>query len=299
MMTLLHVAGSATAEPTSLTLLTSWSWRLEVLILLGGLGTMYVAGWTRLRRHASTDASVGRLVAHLAGLLALVAALLSPIDALADRLLTMHMVQHELLTMIAPPLLLLGNPLVVSLWALGRRPRRRLGALLAPGGWIRRVLGPVTSMPVALPIYATVLWGWHLPAAYQAALGSDVLHDLEHLSFFVAGLLFWWPIVNPAPYLRRPSYGFRLLYIAAAVGVTMVPAMVVGVFVRQVLYPHYAAAPSVWGLTARDDQALGWGVMGVVDGLAYVIAFLAVVMRMAMHEESVTSLEEAIERRPP
>ena len=104
-----------------------------------------------------------------------------------------------------------------------------------------------------------MLWGWHVPAAYQAALESDVVHDLEHLSFFGAALLFWWPIIGPAPRLRAPAYGFRLLYVVAAVGRSMLPVMALSLFVQRVIYAHYATATRLWGLSALDDQALAWG----------------------------------------
>lgn len=290
----LHVT-TATAPLTEV--LAAWEARPVVVIALVGAVTLYASGWIRLRHRHPSGATAARLVSYLTGILTTALALLSPIEALADRLLAMHMVQHELLTMVAPPLLLLGNPVIVGLWGLPLGLRRPLANLLAPAASGRRVLTTLTFMPVAWLLYAVVLWGWHVPAAYEAALASEVLHDLEHLSFFGAGLLFWWPIVAPAPRVRPASYGFRMLYLVAAIGVTMLPVMVVTLFVKQVIYPHYATAGDLWGLSPLDDQALAWGLMGAVDGLVYGVAFMTLVMRMALHEQRMTELEEALARR--
>lgn len=291
----LHVTASATAPVTEV--LAAWAARPVVILVLAGVVTLYAGGWLRMRRRHPAGASAGALLAYLGGIAGLALALLSPIEALADRLLAMHMVQHELLTMIAPPLLLLGNPVIVGLWGLPLALRRQLAALLAPAAWGRRILSALTFMPVAWLLYAIVLWGWHVPAAYEAALASDVLHDLEHVSFFGAGLLFWWPIVAPAPRVRATLYGFRMLYVVAAIGLTMLPVMVVTLFVKQAIYPHYATAAGLWGLSPLDDQVLAWGLMGAVDGLVYGVAFMTLVMRMALHEQRMTELEEALARR--
>jgi cytochrome c oxidase assembly factor CtaG len=277
--------------------LGSWEARPVVVTVLLGAASIYVSGWIRLRRRHPAGATPGALASYVIGLLAIALALLSPLEAFAGQLLAMHMVQHELLVMIAPPFLLLGSPVVIGLWALPSPPRRRIATVLAPGAWGRRLLSALTFMPVAWLVSMAVLWGWHVPAAYEAALQSEILHDLEHLSFFGGALLFWWPVVHPAPRVRPLSYGFRLLYVAAAVGLTMVPVMVVALFVNRVIYTHYATTARLWGLSALDDQALAWGLMGVVDGLVYGAAFLTLVMRMAFHEQRMTELQEALERR--
>lgn len=213
---------------------------------------------------------------------------------LADRLLTMHMVQHELLTMVAAPLLVLGDPLRAVIWALPHALRRRVGTLLAWPARPRRLFAVLTFMPVAWLLYMAVLWGWHVPIAYEAALRSSLLHDVQHLSFLGAALLFWWPLVNPGP---RPHghvpYGFRLAYVLATVALTTPPMMAIAVFMPRLLYPHYAAVPRLWGLSALDDQAMGWGLMGVLDGAVYAITFLVLVACMAAHEERMTRLSEA------
>ena len=294
-MVLLHAVATTTAAPGLADVLGSWHARPVVIAVLAAAGSVYVTGWIRLRRRHPSGATPGALAFYVTGLLALALALLSPLEVFAGRLLAVHMIQHELLMMIAPPLLLLGNPVVVGLWALPSSPRRLIATVLAPGAWGRRLLSALTFMPVAWLVSMAVLWAWHVPAAYEAPLRSDILHDLEHLSFFGAGLLFWWPVVHPAPRVRPLAYGFRLLYVAAAVGLTMVPMMVVAFFVKRVIYPHYAATALLWGLSPLEDQALAWGLMGVVDGLVYFGTFMALVMRMALHEQRTTERHEALD----
>lgn len=257
-----------------------------------------MTGWYRLRRRRPGAARPVQLVLYLTGLGVIVLTLLSPIDTLAGWLLTMHMLQHELLTMVAPPLLLLANPLPVALWGLPRTARRALGRLLTRRTRVRQVLRALTWMPVAWPLYMIILWGWHLPAAYEASLRYELLHDVQHLSFFGSALLFWWPLVNPAPRVHgHVPYGFRLAYVIVAVGPTALPMMSIAVFAQQVFYPHYTTVPRLWGLSPLEDQALGWGLMGTLDGLIYLGAFLLLVARMLEYEERTTRLREAIDRK--
>lgn len=206
-------AGEPGILPAVLVDASGWHWRPEVVVPLALLAALYVAGWVRLRARAPRAAPAWRLAAHMAGVAALVLALVSPIDGLASVSFAVHMGQHVLLLMVAAPLLLLADPLAVVLWALPRRARRSVGNLLRAGG-LRTVWRAVISPPVAWLGSALTVWLWHLPAAYDAALGSRPLHDLEHLAFFAAGLLFWWPVVNPAPRLRRPVHaGLRVVYL--------------------------------------------------------------------------------------
>src|SRR5262245_28867904 len=140
----------------------AWTWRPGVLLVVGALAILYVRGWRRLRRtRAGGAAPVWRLVAYLLGLLSVFLALCSPLELLAELSFTAHMVQHQLLMMVAPPLLLLAAPFPVILWALPPALRRRVGALVTHPGPVRRVLRTLTWMPVAGALYSVALWGWH------------------------------------------------------------------------------------------------------------------------------------------
>lgn len=288
-------------DPTVKAVWGSWHWRPDVLLVVLALGTFYITGWWRLRRRRPQVARRWQLALSLAGLAVIAVALLSPLDALASLLLAAHMIQHQLLTMVAAPLLLLANPLPVVLWALPRALRHRLGRLLTRGTRVRRSVRALTWMPISWLLYMVVFWGWHLPSAFQASLGSELVHNAQHLSFFAAALLYWFPLINPAPRVHgHIAYGFRLVYVIAAVVPLMLPVMSLALFAREVFYPYYTTVPRrLWGLSPLEDQTAGWALMGLIDGLVYGTAFLLLFAKMLDHEERMTRLREALERRPP
>jgi cytochrome c oxidase assembly factor CtaG len=150
-------------------------------------------------------------------------------------------------------------------------------------------------MPVTWVLYMVTFWSWHLPVAFEASLRSELAHNAQHLSFFSTALLYWWPLINPAPRLHgHIPYGFRIIYLLAVAGPVMVPAMSLALFAQQVFYPYYATAPRLWGLTALEDQTAGWALMGTLDGMIYAITLLLLVARMLDREERMTRLREAI-----
>ena len=211
----------------------------------------------------------------LVGLGSLALALVSPLDALAHRHFAAHMVQHMLLVAVAAPSLLLADPFAGLLWALPARTRVRAGRLLVRGAPVRRVWQTLTRAPVAWLAYALVLWGWHLPWAYESALGDRRLHDLEHLAFFGSAILFWWPVVGPAPHFGRPVHpALRVVYLVtgalqgAALGLLLAASPVA-------LYPSYGTPRAPGTLGPLEDQALGgvvmWAVGGAVDMLAVIL----------------------------
>jgi hypothetical protein len=210
----------------------------------------------------------------------------------------MHMTQHVLLTMLAPPLLLLANPLPVMLWGLPTRLRHRLGGLLTRQALLRRVLWAWTRLPVAWLLYVSTLWGWYHPVAYQAALRHELVHDVEHLMFFGTGVLFWWPVINPAPRLQgHIAYGWRMLYVFLAAGQNTLLAALLSLTER-VLYPYYLDVPRVWGLPAIDDQAIGGAIMWVVGGMMYPITLLVLVACFLNEDERLTLQREAKTLKP-
>ncbi|MBI3454840.1 MAG: cytochrome c oxidase assembly protein [Candidatus Rokubacteria bacterium] len=257
--------------------LLHWHGRPDVSLVLLTLGSLYAVGWWRLRRLGHRRlASAGRLAAYLGGLAAVAVALLSPLERLADLLFTAHMVQHQILLMVAPPCLLLGNPFPFVLWGVPRRLRRAVQRALTEGSRLRRTQRLLTWLPVAGPLYTGNLWLWHLPAAYEAALRHPLVHDVEHLAFFTAAVLFWWPIVNPAPRRRWPRgglyYGVRIAYLVLATAQNTLLGAIIALTER-VLYPSYGAGSGLFGLSPLDDQAFGGGIMWS-GGHMYLIAIL-------------------------
>jgi putative membrane protein len=253
-----------------------WSWRPEVALpCLLAVG-LYAIGWRRLSRRRRRPLPAWRLAAAYGGLTSLALALLSPLAALSERLFAAHMLQHMLL-LVGAPAVLLADPLPITLWALPRRMRRPIGRPLAPGAVLRRVWRALTWMPGAWMIYAVVLWVWHLPVAYEGALQHAFLHDLEHLAFFAASAVFWWPVIDPAPHVRRaPPPAFIILYLVLAAFQKAALALILMLSAR-VLYPYYAGVPRLWDLSPLEDQVYGgvimWGVGGAID-MAAVLALL-------------------------
>lgn len=264
--------------------LPNWHRRPDVLVVLGFLGFIFARGWLFLRTRSIRVVKKRQLVFYFAGLISIAGALLSPIDALASSLLSMHMAQHLLLLMIAPLFILLANPLAACLWGLPLSIRRRPARLLAKGSLFRAVVRVLTLMPVTWSLYVINLWAWHHPALYQLALRDEWAHDLQHLLFFFAAVLFWWPIVNPAPRLHGLiSYGYRIVYLIAATLQNTLLGMSISLPDR-VLYPFYAVLPTLRDISPINDQALGGGIMWV-SGHMYLIPILVLVHQMLTREE--------------
>jgi len=273
-------------------LLASWSWRADVIGLVAAFGAAYILGWWRLRHQGARIARRWRLALYLAGLAIICLALISPIDSLSSSHFFIHMTQHKLLTMAGPPLLLLADPLPVLLWGLPRNIRHQIGHLLTRDAVPRRILRSVTWMPVSWLLYVATLWMWHHPIMYEASLQNEFVHDAEHISFFLTAILFWWPIVNPAPRLHgHIPYALRILYVIAAAFQNTALGFLIAVSDR-VLYPSYAATPRLWDLSPLHDQALGGGIMSE-GGMMHVIAVLVLAARMLDYEEQMTRQREA------
>jgi putative membrane protein len=153
----------------------------------------------------------------------------------------------------------------------------------------------MTWMGVTLPLYMLTLWAWHYPPVFEAALRNDLIHDLQHLSFFIIGLLFWWPVINPAPKVHEHiPYGFRIFYVITATLPTMLPVMGLVFFTERIFYPYYTTVPRLWGITIIEDQSNGWAIMALAEGTAYLTAILLLVARMAEYDERIVRLEQAV-----
>jgi putative membrane protein len=176
--------------------LRSWPFDPWMLCALFVTACFYLRGWLILIRRDQTRWPVWRAVAFGIGLLTIFIALASPIDTFASLLLQMHMLQHLLLMMIAPPLLWLGAPMFPLLRGLPRSIRTHWVAPVLRSSAIKRVFGALTHPLSAWLLFAAATWIWHLPQAYELALASDGWHYLQHVSFLVGGLLFWYPVFS-------------------------------------------------------------------------------------------------------
>lgn len=277
-------------DPTLKAFLQSWDWRVDVCIVLLTFGTMYTIGWLRLR---GSRLAVGwRLVSYYAGLTVLAIALMSGFDVFQTQLFFIHMSQHLLLVMFAPPLLLWANPMPFLLWALPRPERRQVGRLLTQKSRFRKSLVRLTSPVAVWFIYTANLWLWHDPNPYNSAITNDFLHDIEHLTFFFSGMALWWHIIDVSPKFhgRRP-YTMRLTLVAMTyfqnlligVGLTMSP---------ELIYTHYATVPRIWGITPERDQMIGGLIMWIPGGMMYLISFLALIARLIIYTERQVRLSD-------
>lgn len=242
-----------------------WTARPEILAPLVLTAVLYAIGWWRLRRRTPGHAGPSRALLALAAWLSIAAALLSPLDHLAHRLFVAHMVQHMLLIGVAAPALLLADPFPVIIWGLPRALRRATPRGLRRAALPGRLWRTLTPLPLTWLMYALVLWLWHLPPAYDAALGDRLLHDVQHVTFFVGAILFWWPVIDPAPHFRAAAaYGRRIAYLLLAAFQTAALGLLLTLS-PWVLYPSYEADDQIWG------GIVMWGVGGAVDMLAILI----------------------------
>jgi cytochrome c oxidase assembly factor CtaG len=137
------------------------------------------------------------------------------------------------------------------------------------------------------------VWGWHLPGAYGASLRFELVHDAQHLSFFLAALLFWWPVIDPAPRLHgHVHHAWRLVYVVPAAFQSQALGLIFAFLTRRVLYPHYEAMPRLWGFTALQDQSAAGLLMMQVEGVVYLAAVLLLVARMFAYDERMTRVRE-------
>jgi len=255
--------------------LAHWHWRWDVVSVLLVFGTIYSRGWLRLRKIAGVTKLFQPVFYGLA-LGAIGCALVSPLDDLASYLLIAHMVQHELLMMIAPPLILLANPLPTLLWGLGENLRSQISRLLTRDSIIRQVVNFQGRMPVAWSLYVVNLWVWHHPAFYEAALRDSWIHDIEHILFFLTALVFWWPVIRPVSRPAPLQDGIRIFYLFLAATQDAILSGLIALS-SKILYPHYETALRLWNLTPQEDQTGGGIVMFAVGSMTYLIAILALV----------------------
>ena len=280
-------------NPTWKDLLSLWEFWPQIILALVVLGAIYGLGWQRLRQRGFRRLANGwRLAAFLSGLVTLGLAMLSAVWVLQVCLFSLHMLQHLLITTVGPILLLVADPFPFLMWGLPPNTRRALAALIVPKSPLRRLLRQLTTPWMAWGLYVATLWIWHTPSAYDAALRYELLHILEHLSFFLTGLLFWWHVTGAAPRLHgRLSYGFRMAYVLAALAQN--EALGVGIsFYRRPLYSFYTTVPRLWGISVLDDQMLGGAIMWVPGGMMYALAAIVLLARLLDYEEKKTALSQ-------
>jgi putative membrane protein len=265
------------------------SWSFEPVAILALLAASVVYARMYRRAAARSEAvGAGHWVPYAAGILTLAVALLSPLDAIGDRwLLSAHMLQHTLLSDIAPALLVLGLRSPVLPLGLTRPALRAV----APGGRSGKVLARITSPWVAIPLWAIATWVWAIPTIFDFAAQHPVVHAFEHATLFYTGLALWWLIVDPLPRARLRPGGQRL----ALLGFSRLASAAVCLpltWLTRTEYPLYANAPRAFGLSAINDQHVAGAGMCFLEFLVFGIAFAAVFISMLGRDESRVTLAE-------
>ena len=254
---------------------TAWHGHPSVIAGLLALTGLYLLGVGPLRRRYGWAETVetGQVTSFLLGVLILFLALLSPLHELGDNFLfSAHMVQHLAITLVVPPLLLLGTPG----WLL--RPLVRPPTVFRTVHFLTR---PVAAFVVFNAIFVL----WHVPGLYDAALRERGVHILEHLMFLGGGIVLWWPILSRLPEIPRPTFLIQMLYLFVQPTVPSILGAII-TFSDRILYTWYADAPRLWGISAHSDQQIGGVIMWVPGGLAFLIALVIIFLIWANREEA-------------
>jgi cytochrome c oxidase assembly factor CtaG len=257
-----------------------------VLAPIALLVFIYVRRFRAARREENgRGAGWPQALAFAGGILALLIAVASPVDGLGESyLFSAHMVQHVLLGDIAPALLLLSLSRVIM-----RPATRRLMS-------VERKLGRLATPWTGLVLWLSLMYLWHVPALYDAALENPVVHFLEHISFFTAGVCVWWPLIQPVP-MRHSLKGFQTV---AYIGGAKFGLAALGLYLTwsaTVFYPYYEQVPRIWGLSAINDQNAGGAIMMVEQSITFVIALVFLFSRMLTQSEVDEQRRERLEQR--
>ena len=273
--------GVVAAAPVLPDVLLDWSFDPTVVSPIVLAAALYLAAVRSVdRAHPATHVPTIRSVCWLLGLGAIVVALQSPIERYDTTLFSLHMVQHILLTLIAPPLLALGAPITLLLRAVRPETRRRVILPILHSVPVRVITFPV----VTWLLFALAMWGTHFSPIFDRSLEDPSVHQLEHAFYLVAGCLFWWPVValDPSPWrMREPArilYTFLQMPQNSFLGLAILSA-------TAPLYAHYATLGRDWGPAVLDDQVAAGAVMWVAGDLVFLIAILGIVVGWMRREE--------------
>ena len=242
-----------------------WHFHPDIVFGVVVLQGSYILSVTLLRRRYNLASTVDKQKTLLFGLgvLSLYVALSSPIHHLADNyLFSAHMVQHLILLLLVPPLLLAGTPEWMCRPILSYQLTRYIA------NWLTR---PVQAFAISGLILAL----WHLPPFYNATLTSHALHVVEHIMFILSAIIMWWPILSPITGIPRASYPMQMIYLF----LLTLPAGFIGAaitFSPRILYDFYATVPRLWGVDVVTDQQIGGLIMKIPGGLAFFITMIFV-----------------------
>ncbi len=265
-------------QPVYQAVLRSWSIPPAATFALALTELVYLRGWWLLRRAGLPYIPRWRAVSFLSGLASLFVALASPLDTFSGFVLTAHMMQHMLLMMVAPPLILLGAPLIPLVRGLPIFAAREFAGPFLNWQVAKRTGRALTNPIVALLLMGAVMFAWHTPRLYELALGAASWHEVEHACFFIASLIFWWPVVQPWPSHAQSSRWAMVPYLLVAdLQNTALSAILV--FSDRVIYQSYTSTPRLFGFSAQDDQVAAGAIMWLVGSLAFILPAIAIAVQ--------------------
>ncbi len=260
-----------------------WTFSPAILIPIGAYAYFWIRRFREVRRTSGPrGAGARQLIAFIGAIVAMITALVSPLDGLGeDYLFSAHMVQHLLLGDIAPLLVLLSVSRVMM-----RPLTRRLQS-------VERALGPLAHPAMALILWLGLVYLWHVPALYNAALEHAPVHALQHVAFFTAGMLVWWPLIQPVPMRNRLTGMWTFGYI----GTAKIGLAALGLYLTwsgTVAYTYYNHVPRIWGLSALSDQNVGGAIMMVEQSVLLVTVLAILFGRMLAQSEQDELLRERL-----
>jgi cytochrome c oxidase assembly factor CtaG len=269
------------------------TWTFDPLIVgpLLVIGLLYAFGWRALWRRTTVGRKVRtwQALAYLAGWATLAGALVSPLHWLGEHLFTFHMIEHEIVMAVSAPLLVVARPIGTLLWSLPRNCR------LAAGRFLRRPLVDriwnwLSAGRNATVLHGVAIWVWHAPVLFDAAIANVMIHRLQHLSFLLTAILFWWSV------FRRSDIGLAAWHLL----ITMLHTSVLGALLAlapRVLYEAQTAAAARWRLTPLEDQQLAGLIMWVPAGMIYAGAALGLTAIWIRHSGEMRRREHVVSAR--
>jgi cytochrome c oxidase assembly factor CtaG len=276
-------------------ILAAWSWPPWPAVGILIAATLYLRGWRKLQRTRALELPSWRAMCFVGGLLAIWIALASPIDALDDYLLAAHMLQHFILMSVAPPLIVLGAPVVPMLRGLPRWFIRGLRPAFA-SRTLQKVIHALSHPVVAWLVMNVAYLGWHVPQAFELTLHSENWHNTEHMCFLFTSIAFWWVIIEPWPSRARWSRWMVIPYLLTSDLVNTILSAVL-VFSGKVLYPSYAAAERIAQLNPLQDQILAGAEMWVLNSMVFLVPAAVIVLRL-LSPRRLRNGAERMGRRP-
>jgi putative membrane protein len=269
-----------------------WSISCSVTLALFLVSCVYLRGWLRLRSTSPNLILPWQLAAFMSGMFAVWIALGSPLRALHHELLSIHMVDHVLLMAVAPPLILLGAPFRSFAQALPQRFAREVSASFL--SWSSDShLGRVLGNPIFCWLAAVIaLIGWHIPAAFELAMHSNLWHEAEYATFFVTGLFFWWPVIQPWPSAAQSPRWFTVLYLFfATFPCDMLSAFLT--FCDRIVYPSYLPGNQHFSIAPLQDQEYAGALMWVCVTFIYLLPAVVITTQLLSHSHDPNRLSSS------